>query len=491
MPIDIRNKEKDQDKESSSKLITDYLEKNQKSIKRTSSILSPPDSDQQQKKQNTQTVNMPTSQKLSNDVADQANTSDTSTISTTTQDTIKDVIAPIISEIQLLKESVHSHYNKLHADYVELQESIASRSNEMAEKLSLKIDANTEKISQVINENQLLHRENACLKERITKIGSNQVQNNIIISGIPEGKWELYNTTVARIYDTIATAFSSGDIDRALDEAKQIEIVCCNRIGRYQMGKHRSISVTLRNYADKEKIMQHKKNLPSGIYINEEFPLEVKCCRDKLRPIWKLAKSLSEYRNKCKLSSDRLVINGINYTVNDLHNLPEDLAPYKAAQQENHQFIAFHGEHSPWSNFHQSPFKIDGHRYHSAEQWIQYSKAMLFGDSSIANKILQTDNPQECKHLSYQINGVNNEKWRAEGFKICLKGVEAKFKQNKEIWSMLKTTEPKTLVEASNDRLWGTGISLKDTHVLDSKRWYGKGWLSEMLHIVRENYQAT
>ena len=224
------------------------------------------------------------------------------------------------------------------------------------------------------------------MKERITKIESNQVRNNTIISGIPEGKWETYDTTVARIYDTIATAFSSGDIDRALEEARQIEIVC----GRYQMGRHRSISATLRNYADKEKIMQHKKNLPSGIYINEEFLLEVKCNRDKFRPIWKLAKSHSEYRNKCKLSGDRLVINGINYTVNDLHNLPKDLVPYKAAQQENHQFIAFHGEHSPWSNFHQSPFEIDGHHYHSAEQWIQYSKAMLFGDNSTANKILQT-----------------------------------------------------------------------------------------------------
>ena len=86
---------------------------------------------------------------------------------------------------------------------------------------------------------------------------------------------------------------------------------------------------------------------------------------------------------------------------------------------------------------------------------------------------------------------MNNEKWRAEGFELCLKGVEAKFKQNKELWSMLKTMEPKTLVEASNDRLWGTGISLKDTHVLDSRRWHGKGWLSEMLHIIRENYQTT
>ena len=453
--------------------------------------MSQPDSDQQQKKQNTQTVNMLTSHKLSNNAADQTNTLDTSVVSTTTQDTIKDAIAPIINEIQLLRESVHSDYNKLHADYVKLQESIASRSSEIAEKLSLKIDVNTEKISQLINENKLLRRENASLKERITKFESNQVRNNIIISGIPEGKWEPYDTTVARLYDTIATAFSSGDIDRALEEARQIEIVCCNRIGRYQMGRHRSISATLHNYADKEKIMQHKKNLPSGIYINEEFPLEVKRNRDKLRPIWKLAKSHSEYRNKCKLAGDRLVINRINYTVNNLHNLPEDLVPYKAAQQENDQFIAFLGEHSPWSNFHQSPFEIDGHRYHSAEQWIQYSKAMLFGDSSTENKILQTDSPQECKRLRYQINGVNNKKWRAEGFELCLKGVEAKFKQNKELWSMLKMMEPKTLVEASNDRLWGTAISLKDTHVLDSKRWYGKGWLSEMLHIVRENYQTT
>ena len=491
MPIDIKNKEKDRDKESSSKLIKDYLEKNQKSTKRSSSILSPPESDQQQKKQNTRTVNMLTSQIPSDDAGDQTNILDTSAVSTATQDTIRDAIAPIISEIQLLRESVHSDYNKLHADYVELQESITSRSSEITQKLNQKIEVNTGKIIQVIHENKLLRRENASLKERISKIESNQVRNNIIISGIPEGKWETYDTTVARIYDTITTAFSSGDIDRALEEARQIEIVCCNCIGRYQMGKHRSISVTLRNYANKEKIMQHKKNLPNGIYINEEFPLEVKHNRDKLRPIWKLAKRQSAYRDKCKLSGDRLVINRITYTINDLHTLPEDLAPYKSVQQENREFIAFHGEHSPWSNFHQSHFEVDGHRYHSMEQWIQYSKAMLFGDSCTANKILQSDSPQECKCLSYQINGVNNEKWRAEGFELCLKGMEAKFKQNREQWSMLKMTEPKTLLEASNDRLWGTGISLNDTNVLDSRRWHRKGWLLEMLHIVRDNYKIN
>ena len=491
MPTDMKSKEKDRDKEFNGKLITDYLGKNQKSIKRSSSILSPPELDQQQKKQNIRTVNMSTSQTLSDEADDQINISDTSVVSKSTQDTIKDAIAPIISEIQLLRESVHSDYNKLHADYVELQESITSKSGEIAEKLNDKIEVNAGKISQVIQENKLLHRENATLKERISKIESNQVRNNIIISGIPEGKWETYDTTVSRIYDTIASAFSSGDIDQAMEEARQIEIVSCNRIGKYQMGKDRSISVTLRNYANKEKIIHHKKNLPTGIYINEEFPLEVKRNRDKLRPIWKLAKSQSAYRDRCKLSGDRLVINGITYTVNDLHTLPEDLAPYKSAQHENHEFIAFHGEHSPWSNFHQSYFEIDGHRYHSSEQWIQYSKAMLFGDSYTANKVLQSNSPHECKRLSYQINGVNNEKWRAEGFELCMKGIEAKFKQNRDLWSMLKTTEPKTLVEASKDKLWGTGIPLNDTHVLNSRKWHGKGWLSEMLHIVRDLYKTN
>ena len=108
---------------------------------------------------------MLTSQIPSDDVGDQINILDTSVVSTVTQDTIRDAITPIISEIQLLRESVHSDYNKLHADYVELQESITSRSGEIAEKLNQNIEANSGKISQVIHENKLLHRENATLKE--------------------------------------------------------------------------------------------------------------------------------------------------------------------------------------------------------------------------------------------------------------------------------------------------------------------------------------
>ena len=67
-------------------------------------------------------------------------------------------------------------------------------------------------------------------------------------------------------------------------------------------------------------------------------------------------------------------------------------------QKENTEYIAFHGEHSLWSNFHLSPFVLNGQQYHSAEQWIQYQKAMLFGDSHTANCYIVGLGPN-CKFI--------------------------------------------------------------------------------------------
>ena len=89
-----------------------------------------------------------------------------------------------------------------------------------------------------------------------------------------------------------------------------------------------------------------------GIFVNEEYPSHMKKNRDVLRPILKLAKGLPDYREHTKLQGDKLIINGIPYGVNDLHRLPIELAAYKAAQKEDENTIVFHGELSPYSNFH-------------------------------------------------------------------------------------------------------------------------------------------
>ena len=85
------------------------------------------------------------------------------------------------------------------------------------------------------------------------------------------------------------------------------------------MGRSRPISVTFHKKDDKQSLLYNKCQLPNGIYVNEEFPMNIKKNRDTLRPILKLAKSLPEYRDKCKITQDRLIVNGITYTVHDLH----------------------------------------------------------------------------------------------------------------------------------------------------------------------------
>ena len=51
---------------------------------------------------------------------------------------------------------------------------------------------------------------------------------------------------------------------------------------------------------------------------------------------------------------------------------------------------------------------------------------------------------------------------------------------------MLKSTGSKRLIEATTDRLWGTGVAFWDANVLTEDKWYNLGWLSEMLQTIHE-----
>ena len=53
--------------------------------------------------------------------------------------------------------------------------------------------------------------------------------------------------------------------------------------------------------------------------------------------------------------------------------------------------------------------------------------------------------------------------------------------QNNTLHGTLKQTYVKILAEASVDKLWGTGIPLRDKDVLTKAKWETPGWLSQML----------
>ena len=108
---------------------------------------------------------------------------------------------------------------------------------------------------------------------------------------------------------------------------------------------------------------------------------------------------------------------------------------------------------------------IGDHTFHSAEQWIQYQKSLMFGDSYTTNLILRTDSAIEAKRLSHKITGVDHTIWKLDGYEKCVTGIMVKFDQNPLLKSMLLSTKAKLLVEASTDKLWGTGVGLTDSNV--------------------------
>ena len=88
---------------------------------------------------------------------------------------------------------------------------------------------------------------------------------------------------------------------------------------------------------------------------------------------------MPEYKGKCKLDHDSLVIRINRYTIDNLDKLPNDLAPYKVAQRSSETSLVFHGEHTQLSNFYVSPFEIDRQKFTCTEQYIQYKKNRTMG----------------------------------------------------------------------------------------------------------------
>ena len=196
---------------------------------------------------------------------------------------------------------------------------------------------------------------------------------------------------------------------------------------------------------------------------------------------------MERYKEKCQLGNDVLVLDGSRYTINDIAKLPEEVAAYKTAQKHDDKHLAFHGEFSPCSNFHVSHFIWKDKTFHCTEQYIQYQKAILANDTKTADEILTCETALEAKRLGYKIHGFDMQKWSTEGYTICQEGIRCKFVQNPLLLQMLKSTGDKILIEASPDKLWGTGIGLRDNQALNPSYWHSTGWMSTILMDIRDN----
>jgi hypothetical protein len=150
------------------------------------------------------------------------------------------------------------------------------------------------------------------------------------------------------------------------------------------------------------------------------------------------------------------------------------------------KYVFFWG--SEFSNWYECKFRYKNLTFFNSEQAFMWEKAIFFGDMDIAEKIMKTPAPNQCKKLGRLVKNFDVDQWLQVGYKVMVDVNMAKFGQKRILKDVLLSTEDKIIVEASPyDEIWGIGLYHDDDRVLNEKNWRGMNLLGKALMEVREN----
>lgn len=140
---------------------------------------------------------------------------------------------------------------------------------------------------------------------------------------------------------------------------------------------------------------------------------------------------------------------------------------------------------NPLSQWYATTFLMNGNIFSTAEQYMMWRKAKIFGDEAIAAKLLLVKDPKLCKSLGRQVANYNDAIWNQVRQDVVFLGNLAKFTQDTMCCDFLLDTKDRRLVEAAPwDKIWGSGLNAEDT--ANTRVWPGLNLLGQTLERVRE-----
>ena len=152
-------------------------------------------------------------------------------------------------------------------------------------------------------------------------------------------------------------------------------------------------------------------------------------------------------------------------------------------------FWKLHHKNEEFSNWYPRPFVIEGVRYNCVEQYMMAKKAILFGEVTIYQQIMQTEDPGKCKDLGKLVRGFDPATWDSCKYEIVYNGNYAKFTQNPDLMAKLKATGDAIMAEASpGDKIWGIGMTADDPKAKQPDQWQGENLLGKILMEIRSKY---
>jgi ribA/ribD-fused uncharacterized protein len=138
-----------------------------------------------------------------------------------------------------------------------------------------------------------------------------------------------------------------------------------------------------------------------------------------------------------------------------------------------------------------SEFTVDGQTFATAEHYMMWRKALLFGDTDAAGRVLAAAHPNEAKTVGRQVRGFDPARWDAACVDIVVAGNTAKFGADDALRGYLLGTGGRVLVEASPlDRVWGIGLAADDPRAGRPREWRGRNLLGFALMDVRAALQG-
>jgi ribA/ribD-fused uncharacterized protein len=323
--------------------------------------------------------------------------------------------------------------------------------------------------------------QNNILKERILQLDTYIRRENLKFSGISEETNELAVATQAKLREVFSK-------NLGISNPQGIEFQRCHRLGvkSVNVQKNRDVIVRFLRYEDRMTIWNNRFRLKgSGIYINEDLPIEVEQRRQKLYPIYREALN---QKKKASLVADRLIVDSVRYSVDNLDNLPLELQLKNISTRSTDSAVLFHGVHSIYSNFHFAKFELDGKTFVTSEQCFQYEKARRCGDDETSSKIMDTIDPVQQYYLGRKLTPTQDQWDNVRAEQVMEMAVKAKFAQNEDLKNELLLTGKKQFIECNaHDKLWGVGLSINNVDALDKSKWMGQNLLGNVLVNVRES----
>lgn len=137
------------------------------------------------------------------------------------------------------------------------------------------------------------------------------------------------------------------------------------------------------------------------------------------------------------------------------------------------------------------PFNLDGMKFPSAEHYLMWRKARLFGDESAAARILVAKTPGEAQSLGRRVKDYDELTWSNARYAIAVTGSIAKFTARPELTGLILSTGDRIMVEASPlDHVWGCGLAESSADISDPRSWPGKNLLGFALMEARDSIRC-